>query len=43
MGRFGLEGMVCGFALSLQVSTFPESLNPEGFKNLTSDFYEIEF
>jgi hypothetical protein len=23
--------------------TYPQSLNPEGFKNLTSDFYEIEF
>jgi hypothetical protein len=24
-------------------ATFPKYLNPEGFKNLTSDFYEIEF
>jgi hypothetical protein len=37
----GKNGMRVRFVVAS--ATFPEYLNPEGFKNLTSDFYEIEF
>jgi hypothetical protein len=37
----GKNGMRVRFVVAS--ATFPEYLNPEGFKNPTSDFYEIEF
>lgn len=38
---FGKNGLRA--RLVVASATYPQYLNPEGFKNLTSDFYEIEF